>query len=79
MATCLIPYADMSNHALLIGKARSELPPLEPPPRCDAGWARLVEECCALDPAARPTFPQLVSALNEVSQRTPPRSASRRG
>ena len=67
----------MSEESLAAGVAlqglRPALPACAPP-----GYARLASACWAAEPAARPGFPAIVSALKALAAAQPP-VAPRRG
>ncbi len=72
------PYTDINYHALLMQLASNPdlRPPLPtgpdwpdppPPPEPAPGWRVLMTRCWATDPAARPTFTEVVRSLKHMS------------
>ncbi|KAJ8631234.1 hypothetical protein MRB53_024557 [Persea americana] len=60
------PYANMHYGAIIGGIVSNTLrPPV--PSSCDPEWRRLMEQCWAPDPAARPSFTEIASRLRFMS------------
>ncbi|CAK7336216.1 unnamed protein product [Dovyalis caffra] len=60
------PYANMQFGAIIGGIVSNTLrPPI--PQHCDAGWRKLMEECWAFDPEARPSFTEITNRLRAMS------------
>ncbi|CAL4066041.1 unnamed protein product, partial [Meganyctiphanes norvegica] len=59
------PYKGIDTLAIAYGVAMSKLR-LHIPATVPAPWRNLMEGCWELDPHARPTFPQIMAALDEV-------------
>ncbi|KAL9386583.1 hypothetical protein Peur_019707 [Populus x canadensis] len=66
------PYANMQFGAIIGGIVSSTLrPPV--PEHCDAGWRKLMEECWASDPEARPSFTEITNRLRSMSAALQPK------
>ncbi|KAF9609635.1 hypothetical protein IFM89_017774 [Coptis chinensis] len=64
------PYANMHYGAIIGGIVSNTLrPPV--PSFCDSEWKRLMEECWAPDPVARPSFTEIASRLRVMSSKAP--------
>ncbi|XP_068655941.1 uncharacterized protein [Aristolochia californica] len=60
------PYANMHYGAIIGGIVNNTLrPPV--PSFCDAEWRKLMEQCWAPDPTARPSFTEIASRLRLMS------------
>ncbi|RWR85705.1 PB1 domain-containing protein/Pkinase_Tyr domain-containing protein [Cinnamomum micranthum f. kanehirae] len=63
------PYANMHYGAIIGGIVSNTLrPPV--PSSCDPEWRRLMEQCWAPDPTARPSFTEIASRLRFMSTAT---------
>lgn len=60
------PYADMHCGAIIGGIVKNTLRPTIPE-RCDPEWRKLMEQCWAADPEARPSFTEITSRLRTIS------------
>ncbi|KAF8411282.1 hypothetical protein HHK36_003829 [Tetracentron sinense] len=60
------PYANMHYGAIIGGIVNNTLRP-HVPNFCDAEWRRLMEQCWAPDPLARPSFTEIASRLRVMS------------
>ncbi|KAL5699077.1 hypothetical protein ACHQM5_030028 [Ranunculus cassubicifolius] len=65
------PYANMHYGAIIGGIVSNTLRPLVPS-FCDSEWKRLMEQCWAPDPVARPSFTEIASRLRVMSRAPPP-------
>ncbi|KAJ6934224.1 serine/threonine-protein kinase HT1-like [Populus alba x Populus x berolinensis] len=66
------PYANMQFGAIIGGIVSSTLrPPV--PEHCDTGWRKLMEECWASDPEARPSFTEITNRLRSMSTALQPK------
>ncbi|XP_068654041.1 uncharacterized protein [Aristolochia californica] len=63
------PYANMHYGAIIGGIVNNTLrPPV--PSFCDPEWRKLMEQCWAPDPTARPSFTEIASRLRLMSNQT---------
>ncbi|CAI9784030.1 unnamed protein product [Fraxinus pennsylvanica] len=60
------PYANMHYGAIIGGIVNNTLRPTIPS-HCDPDWRRLMEQCWAPNPAARPTFTEITNRLRIMS------------
>lgn len=60
------PYANMHYGAIIGGIVSNTLRPTIPN-SCDPEWRRLMEQCWAPNPVARPSFTEIASRLREMS------------
>ncbi|KAJ4981198.1 hypothetical protein NE237_032035 [Protea cynaroides] len=60
------PYANMHYGAIIGGIVNNTLRP-HVPSYCDPEWRRLMEQCWAPDPVARPAFTEIASRLRVMS------------
>ncbi|XP_022864726.1 uncharacterized protein LOC111384647 isoform X2 [Olea europaea var. sylvestris] len=60
------PYANMHYGAIIGGIVSNTLRPTIPS-HCDPEWRRLMEQCWAPNPAARPTFTEITNRLRVMS------------
>ncbi|XP_073308920.1 uncharacterized protein [Primulina huaijiensis] len=69
------PYANMHYGAIIGGIVNNTLRPTIPS-YCDPEWRRLMEQCWAPNPAARPSFSEIASRLRVMSSVAQTRKAS---
>ncbi|XP_010531995.1 PREDICTED: uncharacterized protein LOC104808132 [Tarenaya hassleriana] len=64
------PYANMHYGAIIGGIVNNTLRPTVPS-YCDGEWRKLMEECWAPNPSARPSFSEIAARLRVMSSRQP--------
>ncbi|XXG68817.1 hypothetical protein AAC387_Pa06g1822 [Persea americana] len=70
------PYANMHYGAIIGGIVNNTLrPPV--PGWCDPGWRKLMEQCWAPDPVARPSFTEIASRLRQMFSASQTRAPAR--
>ncbi|KAL2495720.1 Protein kinase superfamily protein with octicosapeptide/Phox/Bem1p domain [Forsythia ovata] len=69
------PYANMHYGAIIGGIVNNTLRPTIPS-HCDPEWRRLMEQCWAPNPAARPTFTEITNRLRIMSASAQTRKTS---
>ncbi|CAN6457317.1 unnamed protein product [Victoria cruziana] len=62
------PYANMHYGAIIGGIVNNTLRP-HVPSWCDPDWRKLMEQCWAPDPSARPSFTEIVRRLRMMTEK----------
>ncbi|RAL54481.1 hypothetical protein DM860_001609 [Cuscuta australis] len=71
------PFASMHCGEIIGGIVNNNLrPPI--PQRCDSEWRKLMEDCWASDPGARPSFTEIKNRLRAMSSAFQPKTRVRR-